>query len=118
MGLLSFIGILFSFNCLSLSDSFAPIRTTHPTVKSLCASSSSTLLTDPDQNLKPKYEVEPLPIRIGHGFDIHKMVPVKEAGQPIVIAGVVIEHKDLKVQHKHLIHVCYIPCQIWFILKL
>jgi hypothetical protein len=56
-----------------------------------------------DQNLKPKYEVEPLPIRIGHGFDIHKMVPLKDAGQPIVIAGVVIDHKDLKV---HLYSLC------------
>jgi hypothetical protein len=61
---------------------------------------SSVFQTDPDQNLKPKYEIESLPIRIGHGFDIHKMVPFKDAGQPIVIAGVVIEHKDLKVRHK------------------
>lgn len=47
--------------------------------------------------LRPTYEVEPLPIRIGHGFDIHRMAPIQEAGQPIVIGGVEITHKDQKV---------------------
>jgi len=28
--------------------------------------------------------------------DIHRMAPIEEAGQPIVIGGVVIEHKDQK----------------------
>lgn len=42
------------------------------------------------------YEVEPVSIRIGHGFDIHRMSPIEQAGQPIVIGGVVIEHKDQK----------------------
>lgn len=42
--------------------------------------------------LRPNYEVERIPIRIGHGFDIHRMAPRKEAGQPIVIAGVEIVH--------------------------
>ena len=42
------------------------------------------------------YEVEPVAIRIGHGFDIHRMSPIEQAGQPIVIGGVVIEHKDQK----------------------
>jgi len=40
----------------------------------------------------PEYDVEPIPLRIGHGFDIHRMAPLEEAGQPIVIAGVEIEH--------------------------
>lgn len=45
---------------------------------------------------KPAYEIEPIPIRIGHGFDIHRMAPIEEAGQPVVIGGVVIPHKDQK----------------------
>jgi 2-C-methyl-D-erythritol 2,4-cyclodiphosphate synthase len=36
--------------------------------------------------------VERLPLRIGHGFDIHRLAPLDEAGQPVVIAGVVIDH--------------------------
>lgn len=46
--------------------------------------------------LRPSYPIEPIPLRIGHGFDIHKMVPLSEAGQPIVVGGVVIEHEDQK----------------------
>lgn len=42
------------------------------------------------------HEVEPVPIRIGHGFDIHRMAPIGEAGQPVVIGGVTITHKDQK----------------------
>ncbi|GAX16094.1 2-C-methyl-D-erythritol 2,4-cyclodiphosphate synthase [Fistulifera solaris] len=42
--------------------------------------------------LNPAYEIEKLPMRIGHGFDIHRMAPIAEAGQPIVIAGVQITH--------------------------
>lgn len=49
--------------------------------------------------LKPTYEVEPIPIRIGHGFDIHRMAPIQEAGQPIVIGGVEITHTDQKVRN-------------------
>eukprot|EP00593_Proboscia_inermis_P000396 CAMPEP_0171297332 /NCGR_PEP_ID=MMETSP0816-20121228/6108_1 /TAXON_ID=420281 /ORGANISM="Proboscia inermis, Strain CCAP1064/1" /LENGTH=243 /DNA_ID=CAMNT_0011771567 /DNA_START=21 /DNA_END=752 /DNA_ORIENTATION=- len=61
------------------------------------ASTSSEFTTfDADDILKPKYEIEPTPFRIGHGFDIHKMSPVEDAGQPIIIGGVVIEHKDQK----------------------
>lgn len=48
--------------------------------------------------LRPNYEIEPLPIRIGHGFDIHRMAPLEEAGQPLVIGGVEITHKDQKVR--------------------
>jgi hypothetical protein len=43
------------------------------------------------------YEIEPLPIRIGHGFDIHRMAPLEEAGQPLIIGGVVIPHSNQKV---------------------
>ena len=50
-----------------------------------------------DDLLKPDYEIEPISIRIGHGFDIHRMAPVEEAGQPVVIGGVEIPHKDQKV---------------------
>lgn len=50
-----------------------------------------------DDLLKPAYEVEQIPLRIGHGFDIHRMAPIEEAGQPVVIGGVEITHKDQKV---------------------
>lgn len=48
--------------------------------------------------LKPSYEIEPLAVRIGHGFDIHRMSPLQDAGQPVVIGGVTIDHKDQKVR--------------------
>lgn len=53
-----------------------------------------------DDILKPKYEIEPLPLRVGHGFDIHRMAPLEEAGQPVVIGGVTIPHKDQKVSRR------------------
>jgi 2-C-methyl-D-erythritol 2,4-cyclodiphosphate synthase len=46
--------------------------------------------------LRPSYPIEPLPLRIGHGFDIHRMVPLSEAGQPIIIGGVVVTHENQK----------------------
>ena len=49
-----------------------------------------------DDAIKRDYEVEALPLRIGHGFDIHRMVPLEEAGQPIIIGGVTIPHQDEK----------------------
>jgi 2-C-methyl-D-erythritol 2,4-cyclodiphosphate synthase len=52
----------------------------------------STASTQTDDLLKPSYDIETIPMRIGHGFDIHRMAPVEEAGQPIVIAGVKIDH--------------------------
>mmetsp|Transcript_28022 Transcript_28022/g.39392 ORF Transcript_28022/g.39392 Transcript_28022/m.39392 type:complete len:237 (+) Transcript_28022:95-805(+) len=61
---------------------------------SLTFLSSSTATTD--DLLKPSYDIEPLPTRIGHGFDIHRMAPLDEAGQPVVIGGVTIDHKDQK----------------------
>jgi 2-C-methyl-D-erythritol 2,4-cyclodiphosphate synthase len=44
--------------------------------------------------LRPTYTIEPLPIRIGHGFDIHRLVPISDAQQPIIIGGVIIDHVD------------------------
>lgn len=44
--------------------------------------------------LRPEYAIEALPLRIGHGFDIHRLVPYGEAKQPIVIGGVIIDHVD------------------------
>lgn len=58
---------------------------------SLLSTKSST-----DDLLKPSYEIEPTPLRIGHGFDIHRMAPIDEAGQPIVISGVVVNHTPQK----------------------
>lgn len=59
------------------------------------ASASSP--TTSDDILKPPYDIERIPTRIGHGFDIHRMAPIQDAGQPIVIGGVVIPHSDQKV---------------------
>lgn len=63
-------------------------------------SSSSPATTVPpkeeDDPTLRDYEIECTPLRIGHGFDIHRMVPLKDAGQPVVIGGVVIPHKDQK----------------------
>ena len=36
---------------------------------------------------------EPL-LRIGHGYDIHRMAPREEAGQPLVISGVSFDGSD------------------------
>ena len=33
-------------------------------------------------------------IRIGHGYDIHRMASREEAGQPVVISGVVFDGSD------------------------
>jgi 2-C-methyl-D-erythritol 2,4-cyclodiphosphate synthase len=52
-----------------------------------------------DDLTKPAYEIEPVSFRIGHGFDIHRMAPIGEAGQPVIIGGVEIPHKDQKVSH-------------------
>mmetsp|Transcript_61725 Transcript_61725/g.73236 ORF Transcript_61725/g.73236 Transcript_61725/m.73236 type:complete len:236 (+) Transcript_61725:152-859(+) len=56
----------------------------------------STSSPEVDDILKPAYDIETIPIRIGHGFDIHRMAPLEEAGQPVVIGGVVITHEDQK----------------------
>ncbi|KAL7510677.1 hypothetical protein ACHAXN_007543 [Cyclotella atomus] len=63
---------------------------------SLLASSTQKQEEEISSILKPEYEIEPIALRIGHGFDIHRMAPLQEAGQPVVIGGVVIEHEDQK----------------------
>lgn len=67
--------------------------------ESASSSSASSSSTSGEEAalLSPNYEIEPIAVRIGHGFDIHRMAPIQEAGQPIVIAGVEITHKDQKV---------------------
>jgi 2-C-methyl-D-erythritol 2,4-cyclodiphosphate synthase len=59
------------------------------------STASSTANTNTDDLLRPDYEIEKIPLRIGHGFDIHRMAPRSEAGQPIVIGGVTIPHAPL-----------------------
>ena len=49
-----------------------------------------------DDLLQPTYEIEKIPLRIGHGFDIHRMVPFAVAGQPIIVGGVEITHTPQK----------------------
>lgn len=66
--------------------------------RSITGRLASTAETETDDMLKPSYEIEPIPTRIGHGFDIHRLAPVEEAGQPVVIGGVVVTHKDQKVR--------------------
>lgn len=71
--------------------------------RSLSTSLTSLSATDAETEaeissiLRPSYAIESIPLRIGHGFDIHRMVPLEEAGQPVVIGGVVIDHEDQKV---------------------
>ena len=65
---------------------------------SVGAAPSATASGTTDDLLRPPYEIEPIATRIGHGFDIHRMAPLEEAGQPVVIAGVEIPHKDQKVR--------------------
>ena len=81
---------------LGHSNAFAPTRSS---TASRIISNSQLFAEegDDDDILKPKYEIEPLPLRVGHGFDIHRMAPLEEAGQPVVIGGVTIPHKDQKV---------------------
>jgi len=89
----------------------APTKTAPTTAKTTSSSifaSSSTTTTDTtpsidttdtggyDDLLRPSYEIEPIPTRIGHGFDIHRMAPIDDAGQPIIIGGVIIPHVDQK----------------------
>jgi len=78
---------------LTNSEAFTPSNNR----RSISVTSSVLKLTEAaDDILKPKYEIESIPIRIGHGFDIHKMAPIGDAGQPVIIGGVVIPHKDQK----------------------
>jgi len=108
--LLNFQRILLSVivvaQCLSSVVSFVALAgkaTVSTRVSSTLAATDSKAVRMPevetsDDPTKPSYEIEPTPIRIGHGFDIHRMAPIEEAGQPVVIGGVEIPHKDQKVR--------------------
>jgi 2-C-methyl-D-erythritol 2,4-cyclodiphosphate synthase len=63
---------------------------------SSAATNSNTNERQQQDFTRPNYVVEPIPIRIGHGFDIHRMAPIEEAGQPLIIAGVIVEHSNQK----------------------
>ena len=90
--------------------SFASSEAFSPSRFGSFSSSSNTILnaeapsTTESDVLKPNYEIEPIPMRIGHGFDIHRMAPIADAGQPIVIGGVEITHKDQKVRWSYIIY--------------
>lgn len=95
------LGTVFAAFLLPSSDAF-PIYPSPLSVSSSLSSKngrglfSSVAETTADDLLSPPYEIEKLPVRIGHGFDIHRMAPIDEAGQPVVIGGVVIDHKPQK----------------------
>ena len=82
--------------CLSPAESFMADAGRVGSTSRLLATDVAASSTD--DLLKPSYDIEPIPIRIGHGFDIHRMAPLEEAGQPVVIGGVEIPHKDQKVR--------------------
>ena len=84
------------------APSSAAVVQQQPPSQTTTTTSNTQLFAEKDDDnsddiLKPKYEIEPLPLRVGHGFDIHRMAPLEEAGQPVVIGGVTIPHKDQKV---------------------
>ncbi len=78
---------------VAVAEGFAPSLQSQPFISKALRSTAA----ETDDILKPKYEIESIPLRIGHGFDIHRMAPLEEAGQPVVIGGVEITHKDQKV---------------------
>ncbi|KAL7435217.1 hypothetical protein ACHAXM_004650 [Skeletonema potamos] len=85
----------------AVASAFAPAAASPKKIKTTATpllSSTTDEATEAEISsiLRPSYAIEPIPLRIGHGFDIHKMVPFEEAGQPIVIGGVVINHEDQK----------------------
>lgn len=88
------ITILAAFVIVS-ANGFSPIIHLSSIAASL-KTPTSLKSSSTDDILKPPYDIEPLPLRIGHGFDIHRMAPLKEAGQPVVIGGVEITHSDQK----------------------
>ena len=79
------------------SRSSSAVRSRWTTMAAALPQQDQATTSTNDDILKPPYEIEPIPTRIGHGFDIHRMAPIEEAGQPIVIGGVVIPHSDQKV---------------------
>ena len=73
---------------------------THGRFRTTTTTLAASTATATDELLSPQYEIEPIQTRIGHGFDIHRMAPLQDAGQPVVIGGVEITHKDQKVGSK------------------
>jgi hypothetical protein len=69
----------------------------------LSTSTEETKTSPNDSVLSPSYDIEPIPIRIGHGFDIHRMAPIQQAGQPVVIGGVEIIHTNQKVRRSMMV---------------
>lgn len=91
----------FTVSSDSFHQSSTKTRFSSSQSSSLLFATKEPELSDTESDiLKPKYEIEKTALRIGHGFDIHRMVPVEEAGQPVVIGGVTIDHKDQKVSKK------------------
>ena len=85
-------GLSILFFLTSPVTSFVLAGSRSPNLKNLAATTATE-----DDITNPSYEIEQIPVRIGHGFDIHRMAPIEEAGQPVVIGGVEIPHKDQKV---------------------
>lgn len=85
-------GFVVSLSVATTTDGAAAAAST----SSSSSSSSFTAQTSSDDLLNPDYPIEPIPVRIGHGFDIHRMAPIEAAGQPLVIAGVVVPHPPQK----------------------
>lgn len=83
-------------NAFMSSSSPSIIHTNTHLLATTTSTSSVEEKAEIDSLLRPSYNIERIPLRIGHGFDIHKMVPYEEAGQPVVIGGVTIDHTDQK----------------------
>lgn len=96
---LELISLLVGWALMPPSDAFAvgaaPPSSLRRTPPRLTVSAATTDAAT-DDLLRPAYEIERIPLRIGHGFDIHRMAPLEEAGQPVVIGGVTIEHGPQK----------------------
>lgn len=83
--------LLLTLLILSLVNSFTPLA---PNYSKIAVTATSLLASKLDDIISPQYDIESLPIRVGHGFDIHRMAPLEVAGQPIIIGGVTIDHND------------------------
>lgn len=92
----------------SLRQHSTQASTTTTLALSSTTTTTPTTTNNPNDLLQPAYEIERIPIRIGHGFDIHRMAPLEEAGQPLIIGGVHVTHKDQKVRRD--IRVCVCVC--------
>ena len=88
--------LLLTLLILSLVNSFTPLA---PNYSKIAVTATSLLASKLDDIISPQYDIESLPIRVGHGFDIHRMAPLEVAGQPIIIGGVTIDHNDEMVRN-------------------